>query len=218
MYRYFLKISNTERISLWKSKRSSDEIIKPLTTCDDSLAPALSYTGNKTRVKFDGACLKQDKTTFTHGKTVNIYIAYEINLQGYVNSSSSLFGALKLVKTSDIEKCKYSGDGTGFDMKGTFSFPTGRFDKNVIIFGVDISSSVHIDHKKKYILILGEVPMQRLDDTTLNAEKTYQINFTESRKKFCLSLHYNGANNYLFINCIEIQKFKAKDSEINAIR
>ena len=80
MYRYFLKISNTERISLWKSKRSSDEIIKPLTTCDDSLAPALSYTGNKTRVKFDGACLKQDKTTFTHGKTVNIYIAYEINL------------------------------------------------------------------------------------------------------------------------------------------
>ena len=58
-------------------------------------------------------------------------------------------------------------------MKGTFSFPTGRFDKNVIIFGVDISSSVHIDHKKKYILILGEVPMQRLDDTTLNAEKTY---------------------------------------------
>ena len=44
----------------------------------------------------------------------------------------------------------------------------------------------------------------------------YSINFTEKNKKFCLSLHYNGANSYLFINGTEIYKFKAKDSEIVA--
>ena len=42
----------------------------------------------------------------------------------------------------------------------------------------------------------------------------YSINFTVTNKKFCLSLHYNGANSYLFVNGTEIYKFKAKDSEI----
>ena len=50
----------------------------------------------------------------------------------------------------------------------------------------------------------------------LTAEKMYSINFTVMRKKFCLSLHYNGANSYLFANGIEIIKFKPKDSEIVA--
>ena len=44
----------------------------------------------------------------------------------------------------------------------------------------------------------------------------YSINFTVTKKKFCLSLHYNGANSYLFVNGTEIIKFKAKDSEIVA--
>ena len=44
----------------------------------------------------------------------------------------------------------------------------------------------------------------------------YSINFTENNEKFCLSLHYNGANSYLFVNGTEIYKFKAKDSEIVA--
>ena len=51
---------------------------------------------------------------------------------------------------------------------------------------------------------------------TLSAEKLYSINFTENNKLFCLSLHYNGANSYLFVNGREIYKFKAKDSEIVA--
>ena len=66
--------------------------------------------------------------------------------------------------------------------------------KNVIIFGADMSSSVHIDYKGKDILILGEEPIQRLDDTTLTAEAIYPINFTQSNKRFVLSLHYNGSN------------------------
>ena len=67
---------------------------------------------------------------------------------------------------------------------------------------------------RKKILVLGKDPTQVLDGTILTAEKFYSINFTENSKKFCLSVHYNGANSYLFVNGTEIYKFKAKDSEI----
>ena len=62
-------------------------------------------------------------------------------------------------------------------------------------------------------MILDEGPTQGLEHTL---SKEYSINFTEHNKKFCLSLHYNGANSYLFLNGKEIHKFKAKDSEIVA--
>ena len=75
-----------------------------------------------------------------------------------------------------------------------------------------MSSSAHIDNKKKDI-VLGKGPTQALEHI-LTAEKMYSINFTVTNKTFCLSLHYNGANSYLFINGTEIYKFKAKDSEI----
>ena len=78
-----------------------------------------------------------------------------------------------------------------------------------------MSSSLHTDNKKKYILVLGRGPTQRLE-STLTAEKMYSINFTLTKKKFCLSLHYNGANSYLLVNGREIINFKAKDSEIVA--
>ena len=67
-----------------------------------------------------------------------------------------------------------------------------------------MNSSVHLDNKKKYILLSGDGPAQRLDDTTLTAEKKYSINFIESRNKFCLSLHCNGVNSYLFVNGVEV--------------
>ena len=55
-----------------------------------------------------------------------------------------------------------------------------------------------------------------LDDTKLTAEKKSYINFTEQQRKFCLSLHYNEVNSYIFVNGVEIYKFKAKSFEINA--
>ena len=59
-------------------------------------------------------------------------------------------------------------------------------------------------------------PKQGLGGHSLTAEKIYSINFSETRKTSCLSLHYNGANSYLFVNGTEIIKFKAKDSELNS--
>ena len=76
-----------------------------------------------------------------------------------------------------------------------------------------MSSSPHIDNKGKDILVLGTGPTQGLGENSLTAEKMYSINFTVTKNKFCLSLHYNGANSYLFVNGTEIYKFKAKDSE-----
>ena len=78
-----------------------------------------------------------------------------------------------------------------------------------------MSSSTKIDNRKKDILILGKGPTQGLEHTLI-AEKMYLINFTATGKKFCLSLHYHGANSYLFVNGTEIIKFKAKDPEIVA--
>ena len=70
--------------------------------------------------------------------------------------------------------------------------------------------------KRNNILVLGKDFIQGINDTTIYAEKVLSINFTESNKKFCLSLHYNGADSCLFVNGTEIYKFKSKDSEIVA--
>ena len=77
-----------------------------------------------------------------------------------------------------------------------------------------MNSSVHIDNKRKYILILSDGPIQGLDDTTLTIEAIYSINFTQSNRKFCLSLHYNGSNSFLFFNAKKIHQLKAKVSAI----
>ena len=80
-----------------------------------------------------------------------------------------------------------------------------------------MSSSVRVDNKGKIILILGKGPTQVLDEHSLTAEKIqYSVNFTDHRKKCCLSLYYNGANSYLFVNSTGIIKFKAKDFMIIA--
>ena len=126
-----------------------------------------------------------------------------------------LFGAVTFTENADIDKYGYSGYGIGFNRRSSFSFPGGGFGQNVLIFGVDMSFSGHIDNKKKDILVLGKGPTEGLEHT-LTAEKMYSINFTVTKKKLCLSLHYNGANSYLLVNGTEIYKFKAKYSEIVA--
>ena len=188
------------------------------TTSDYSLNPQLSYLGTKTRLEFRGCCLKQDQIIFNHGKIIKIYIVYELD-KIHVNVSPTLvnclFGANNLTKNSDIDKNKYSEYGIGFDRGNVYSVGNG-FGRNVIIFGADMSSSVHVDNSGKEILIFGKGPTQGLGEHSLIADKMYSVNFTDNKEKYCLRLHYNGANSYLFVNDTEIIKFKAKDSEIVA--
>ena len=82
MYRYFKIIAgvgNGSYIYYWQSKGLSDERINSIKTPNYSITPSLDYYGTKTRVEFNGSCLKQDSVTFNHGKVVNIYIVYEIS-------------------------------------------------------------------------------------------------------------------------------------------
>ena len=160
-------------------------------TSDNSLNPTLSYYDTKIRVKCTGGCLKQPKISYTHRKVVNIYIVYELGASSSNDSDPTLkkclFGAVTLTKNADIDKYGYSGYGIGFDRRGSFSFPGGGFGQNVLIFGVDMSSSVHVDNKKKDILVLGIGPTQGLEHT-LTAEKMYSINFTFTNKNFCITM------------------------------
>ena len=136
------------------------ERVNSITASNYSVTPGLSYYGNKIRVKCIGSSLKQDKIVYPHGTIVKIYIVYEINknfnLSSYPTLEHFLFGAVSLNKNNDIDKYKYSGYGIRFDRKEEFSFGNG-FGRNCIIFGVDVSSSAHIDNEKKYILILGTI-------------------------------------------------------------
>ena len=146
-------ITNTDYVSSWKSKGLSFESIKPPATSDNSLNPALKYYGTKTRVKFTGSCLKQSKISYNHEKVVNIYIVYESAASSsHINDptlKNCLFGAVTLTKNADIDKNGYSGYGIGFDRTGSLSFPGGGYGQNVLIFGVDMRFSAHIDNKKK---------------------------------------------------------------------
>ena len=136
------------------------------------------YYVSKIRVKFTGSCLKQSKISYTHGKAVNIYIVYELGTSKSNNNDPTLknclFGVVTLTKNADIGKYKYSGYGIGFDRRSAFSFPGSAFGQNVLIFGADMSSSTHIDNKKKDILVPGKGPTQGLEHD-LTAEKCTQL-------------------------------------------
>ena len=112
-----------------------------------------SLQNNYKKLQFTKSCLKQLSSTYNHNKVVNICIVYELKASSSHISDPTLkkclFGAVTLTKNADIEKYRYSGYGIGFDRGSSFSFPGGGFGQNVLIFGADISSSIHIDNKKK---------------------------------------------------------------------
>ena len=151
------------------NKGLSAESIEPPYTSDNSLTPALNYYGTKTRVKFNRSCLQQPKLSYTHGTMANVYIVYEMSASSSHSDDPTLenclFCAVTLTKNNDIDNYEYSAYGIGFDRKSSFSFPSGEFGQNVIIFEVDMSSSAHVDYKKKDILILRKEPTQGLEHT-----------------------------------------------------
>ena len=140
MCRYFKRIAGVgggNYLDFWKSKGLSDERLDSITASNYKITPELIFYSTKTRVEFNGSCLKQDKVTHNHGTMVNIYIVYEIsknyNISSYPTLENCLFGAVSLTKNADIDQYKYSGFGIGFDRHGEFSFGSG-LGKNCIIF------------------------------------------------------------------------------------
>ena len=150
----------------------SKKIIKAPISNNNILSPTTKNTfdDQKTKLKRNGSCLIQNQITYTPQTIVNIYIVYEITKRNYISNyptpENCLFASVKLTKNPNIDKHNYSGYGIGFDRKGEFLFGNG-FGQNVIIFGPDMSSSVHANNKTKNILVLGKDFTQGLDYTTI---------------------------------------------------
>ena len=196
--------SDTTRIESWKSNGMSDESIENITKPDRNFAPTFVDYHLLPDINFSGHRLIKSSISIPK-KVINIYISYTLdpqlkNLNTDFMLVNCLFGPVKSTKNADLDKYECSGYGRGFDSRSEFSLPDGTMRKNVIIFGNNMRLSVHIGNKRKDILILVEGPTQGLDDSTLTVEAKYPINFTQSRKRFVLSLHHNGSNSFLFVN------------------
>ena len=88
-----------------------------------------------------------------------------------------MFGNVKIIKNANPNKYSYSGYGIGFDHLSFFPIPNFDLGENAIIFGIDMSSSAHVNKKNKDILILDKGQSQGLNNTTLTAEADYYKNF-----------------------------------------
>ena len=121
----------------------------------------------------------------------------------------------------DNSKNNYKGYGICFDEGSQFGHTMsegGRTHitngRNVLIFGVDMSFSVHATNRANHIYIIVNGLTQGINDTTIYAEKKYFRSFTESDVEFVLSLHYNGDDSYLFVNGRQELKFKCKTDQL----
>ena len=189
------------------------------------LLPTLENYGRMS-LKFNGSYFVQNKVLHPNNNVVNIYIVYKLDTINNTRNTdytikNALFGAVKIIKNSDISKNKCEGYGICFDEGGTLSHTVkeGNFDhttlaRNALIFGADMIFSSHANNKANNIYVMGKDIVQGINDTTLYAEKEFRNNFTEPGKKFELSLHYNFSNSYLFVNGTQELKYKSKADQI----
>ena len=145
----------------------SEESIENITKSDSNFAPTFVDHHLLPDMNFNGHCLIKNNISIPK-KLINLYISYTLgpqlrNLNTDFTLGSCLFGSVKLTKNADLGKYKYTGYNIGFDSCSEFLFTDGSYRKIFIIFGADMSSSVHLNNNGKDILILGEGPTQGLD-------------------------------------------------------
>ena len=177
------------------------------------------------RVRSNGCYFIQSKALKLNN-AVSTYTFYRLNPISSTRNTdytiqNALFGSMKITKNTDYSKNNYTGYGLCFNEGGTFTHTirAGNFDhttaaRNVLIFGVDMSFSVHATNRANNIYVTCEALVQGINDATIYAEKNFYRNFTDPGKKFVLSLHYNADNSYLFVNGRQELKFKAKNNQI----
>ena len=157
---------------------------------------------------------------------INIYIVYKLDPIASIRDTTftiknALFVAMQITKNADTSKYHYKGYGICFDESEQFTHTITEgscahttLARNVIIFGADMSFSKHANNKANNIYVMGKDYVQKINDTTIYAEKMYYRNFTYLGKKFMLSLHYNGDDSYLFVNGRQELKFKTKTDQL----
>ena len=140
----------------------SEEGIENITRSDSNFAPTFVDYHSLPDMNFNEHCLIKNNISIPK-KVINLYISYSLSpqlksLNTNFTLGNNLFGSLRLTKNADPNKYKNTGYGIGFDSRSGFLFTDGSYGRNIIIFGVDMSSSEHVDNKGKDILILGEGP------------------------------------------------------------
>ena len=157
---------------------------------------------------------------------INIYIVYKLDpiassRETNFTIQNALFGAMQITKNTDTSKYDNKGYGICFDEGSEFGHTItegGRAHttdaRNVLIFGADMSFSVHKTNRANHIYVMCTDLTQGIHDTTLYAENNLYRNFTDLGKKFMLSLHYNGDDGYLFVNVGQELKFKCKTDQL----
>ena len=217
-------------ITEWKStgiyNHSSDSNMKAVANAKTNL-PNFKNDG-RMHVHLNGNHFQQNVASIpNNNNAVNIYWVYKLDQLASTRDKSytiqnALFGAMQITKdATDYDKNDYKGYGTFFDERSEFGHtiteggnPHTTDARNVLIFGADMSFSVHATNRANHIYLMGTGLTQGINDTTIYAEKNFYRNFTDFSKKFVLSLHYNGDDSYLFVNGRQELKFKCKTDEL----
>ena len=189
------------------------------------IGPNIKNDGKGLHVFFSGNYFEQDIIAIPNN-VINIYCVYELDPIDFSRNKeftiqNALFGAIEITKNANTSKYKYKGYGICFDESEEFThvrkednFNHTTSARNVIFFGADMSFSKHANNKANNIYVMGKDDIQKINDTTIYAEKMFYRNFTDPDHKFVFSLHYNGENSYLFVSEKEELKFKAKTNQI----
>ena len=210
-------------ISEWKSTGiyhySSDSNMNAFANAKSNL-PNLK-NGGRMHVHLSGNHFQQNKVIIpNNGNVINIYCVYKLDPIASSRDTSftiqdALFGAMQITKNAtDNSKNNYKVYGICFDEGSQFGHTMtegGRTHttngRNVLIFGADMSFSIHRTNRANHIYVMGDGLTLGIHDTTLYVEKKYFRNFTEPNVKFVLSLHCNGNDSYLFVNGRQELKF-----------
>ena len=183
--------------------------------------------GGRMHFYLSGNYFKQDKTRIpNNNNAINIYCVYKLDPIASSRDTTftiqnALFGAMQITKNAYTSKFDYKGYGICFDersesghtiTKGGFAHTTDA--RNVLIFGADMSFSVHKTNRANHIYLMGTGLTQGIHDTTIYAEKNFYRNFTDPGKKIILTLDYNGDDSYLFVNGRQELKFKCKTDQL----
>ena len=157
---------------------------------------------------------------------INIYCIYKLDPIASSRDTTftiqnALIGAMQITKNADNSKNNYKGYGKCSDERSEFGHTItegGQADttdaRNVLLFGADMSFSVHLTNRANNIYVMGSGLTQGIHDITLYAEKNFYRNFTDLGKKFMLSLHYNCDDSYMFVSGRQELKFKCKTDQL----
>ena len=160
--------------------------------------PVLKNDG-RTHVYLSGNHFQQNISNIRNkDNVINIYCVYQTepiasSTDTTFTIQNALFGAIQITKNADTSKYDYKGYGICFDEGGQFGHTItegGRAHttnaRNVLIFGADMSFSVHATNRANNIYVMGKELIQGINGSTICAEKNFYRNFTDPRKKNCI--------------------------------